>query len=245
MTAEQLHDAIGMLDEELLIPTDRLRQGGGTKKLLYLRRYLSAAACLAVILGCALAYRVVGNLSRSAETTSAQAEAALDAGPERRIAAQGGNDIAEQAETAPEEAAEDSAVSGSTAKAAEPYALTVSAGGESQAITAGNYTWTTEGADGESQTVTACGAAPWEQESLEPLILPWDSAASSQGSTLALSWATQPESVTVRAYVPGQEAEITVTYAEGSLELLAGDYLYCVTAQWPQGEAEYVFRINR
>ena len=49
MTAEQLHDAIGLLPADLLEKTDKLRQSPGKKKAS-VSRYLSAAACAVVIL---------------------------------------------------------------------------------------------------------------------------------------------------------------------------------------------------
>ena len=59
MTAEQLHDAIGLLPVDLLEKTDQLRQSPRKKKAP-VTRYLSAAACAAVGLGGALLFRAVG-----------------------------------------------------------------------------------------------------------------------------------------------------------------------------------------
>ena len=59
MTAEQLHDAIGLLPGDLLEKTDRLRQNP-VKKKTNVTRCLSAAACAAVVLGGALLFRAVG-----------------------------------------------------------------------------------------------------------------------------------------------------------------------------------------
>ena len=56
MTAEQLHDAIGLLPGDLLEKTDRLRQNP-VKKKTNVTRYLSAAACAVVVLGGALLFR--------------------------------------------------------------------------------------------------------------------------------------------------------------------------------------------
>lgn len=51
MTSEQLHDAIGLIDDDLITETDALRQGVGQRKTLWLR-CVAAAACLTVLLIC-------------------------------------------------------------------------------------------------------------------------------------------------------------------------------------------------
>ena len=73
MTAEQLHDAIGLLPADLLEKTDKLRQSPGKKKAP-VSRYLSAAACAVVMLGGALLFRTVGQ-QKQAVTFSAAAPA--------------------------------------------------------------------------------------------------------------------------------------------------------------------------
>ncbi len=49
MTSEQLHDAIGLIDDDLITKTDALRQGVGQRKMLWLR-CIAAAACLTMLL---------------------------------------------------------------------------------------------------------------------------------------------------------------------------------------------------
>ena len=70
MTAEQLHDAIGLLPGDLLEKTDRLRQNP-VKKKTNVTRYLSAAACAAVVLGGALLFRAVGQQKGAAFSAAA------------------------------------------------------------------------------------------------------------------------------------------------------------------------------
>lgn len=72
MTAEQLHDAIGLLPGDLLEKTDRLRQSPRKKKAP-VTRYLSAAACAAVVLGGALLFRGVGQQKGVAFSAAAPA----------------------------------------------------------------------------------------------------------------------------------------------------------------------------
>ena len=82
MTAEQLHDAIGLLPADLLEKTDKLRQSPGKKKLP-VSRYLSAAACAVVVLGGALLFRAVGQQKQSVTFSAAPAmeEALMDEAP--------------------------------------------------------------------------------------------------------------------------------------------------------------------
>ena len=82
MTAEQLHDAIGLLPADLLEKTDKLRQSPGKKKLP-VSRYLSAAACAVVVLGGALLFRTVGQQKQAVTFSAAPAmeEALMDEAP--------------------------------------------------------------------------------------------------------------------------------------------------------------------
>lgn len=82
MTAEQLHDAIGLLPADLLEKTDKLRQSPGKKKAPVCR-YLSAAACAVVVLGGALLFRAVGQQKQAVTFSAAPAmeEAQMDEAP--------------------------------------------------------------------------------------------------------------------------------------------------------------------
>ena len=82
MTAEQLHDAIGLLPADLLEKTDKLRQSPGKKKVPVCR-YLSAAACAVVVLGGALLFRAVGQQKQAVTFSAAPAmeEALMDEAP--------------------------------------------------------------------------------------------------------------------------------------------------------------------
>ena len=82
MTAEQLHDAIGLLPADLLEKTDKLRQSPGKKKAP-VSRYLSAAACAVVMLGGALLFRTVGQQKQAVTFSAVPAmeEALMDEAP--------------------------------------------------------------------------------------------------------------------------------------------------------------------
>ena len=93
MTAEQLHDAIGLLPGDLLEKTERLRQSPMKKKAPD-TRYLSAAACAVVVLGGALLFRGVGQQKGAAFSAAAPAmeaaqmdEAPAEAAPKLQSAA--------------------------------------------------------------------------------------------------------------------------------------------------------------
>ena len=93
MTAEQLHDAIGLLPGDLLEKTDRLRQSPRKKKT-NVTRCLSAAACAVVVLGGALLFRGVGQQKGAAFSAAAPAmeaaqmdEAPAEAAPKLQSAA--------------------------------------------------------------------------------------------------------------------------------------------------------------
>ena len=93
MTADQLHDAIGLLPGDLLEKTDRLRQSP-VKKKAPVMRYLSAAACAVVVLGGALLFRAVGQQKGAAFSDAAPAmeaaqmdEAPAEAAPKLQSAA--------------------------------------------------------------------------------------------------------------------------------------------------------------
>lgn len=67
MTAEQLHDAIGLLPADLVAEADSLRQSRPPRRRSYWKRYAAMAACFALVLGCALTVRLgmTGKMSRS------------------------------------------------------------------------------------------------------------------------------------------------------------------------------------
>lgn len=74
MTAEQLHDAIGLLPAELVAEANALRQSRPLRRGHW-KRYAAMAACFALVLGCAMTLRqgMTGKMKRS--------EAVMEAAP--------------------------------------------------------------------------------------------------------------------------------------------------------------------
>ena len=74
MTAEQLHDAIGLLPAELVAEADALRQSRPLRRGHW-KRYAAMAACFILVLGCAMTLRLgmTGKMKRS--------EAVMEAAP--------------------------------------------------------------------------------------------------------------------------------------------------------------------
>ena len=66
MTAEQLHDAIGLLPADLVTEADALRQSRPLRRSHW-KHYAAMAACFALVLGCALTVRLgmTGKMSRT------------------------------------------------------------------------------------------------------------------------------------------------------------------------------------
>ncbi len=210
MTVHELHDAIGLLDEELLEETDRLRTAP-RKRTLPIRRYWAAAACLGMLLCGTLAYWFVNNTlrcgsaapaqfnlksaqmedvadaPRSAEDSAAPESAAQDQGPAAATAKTGGTEAA----AAP---ASGNAVMES-GELAQPPALTV--GGLT--IASGNYTWTVQQGDGTARTVTACGAHPLDDMENLPVLNAYE-------QHVTLYWYGALESVRVRCWLVGQDS---------------------------------------
>lgn len=249
MTVHELHDAIGLLDEELLEETDRLR-AAPRKRTLPLRRYWAAAACLAMLLCGTLAYWFVNNTLRCGSAAPAQFNLKSAQMEDVADAPRSAEDAA-----APESAAQDQGLAATSAKTrdTEPAAAPASgnAGMESGelaqppalavgslTIASGNYTWTVQQDDGTARTVTACGAHPLDDmESLPTL--------NADGQYVTLDWAADLESVTVRCWPVGQEQEQEAALDGRTLSLQPGDWVYEVNAQFSQGEASYAFRAVR
>lgn len=81
MTAEQLHDALGMLPSDLITQTD-MRRNQRVKPVIHWHRWVSMAACMVLILGCSLIFagKIVpgmGGMTESAADCVPQEPAAL------------------------------------------------------------------------------------------------------------------------------------------------------------------------
>lgn len=105
MTAEKLHDAIGLLPADLIAEADRRRQG--KPRVIRWKRYAAMAACFALVLSCAWFASLVlmsgGGAAESMKQTAAPAAAAPV-------------EPAAREEAAPEEAAGNSVTGGGPAE---------------------------------------------------------------------------------------------------------------------------------
>jgi len=246
MTVHELHDAIGLLDEELLEQTDRLR-AAPRKRKTPIRRYWATAACLGMLLCGTLAYWFVTNTLRCGSAAPAQFNAKL-APMESAVAAQRSAEDSAAPEDAPEnqspatnsaktESAEDAAAPASGdipangGAVSEPPALAIG----SVMLASGNYTWTIQQEDGTAQTVTACGAHPMDDPENLPMLC-------GDTQNVALDWPVAPESVTVRCWQVGQDQEQDAVLDGNTLSLQPGDWVYEVIASFDQGQASYAFR---
>lgn len=78
MTAEQLHDALGMLPSDLITETDKLRSRPH-KTVIYWRQLAAVAACAVLILGCGLLFmgRFLPAMGGSSKEATVEQDAAL------------------------------------------------------------------------------------------------------------------------------------------------------------------------
>ena len=74
MTAEQLHDAIGLLPADLVAEADALRQSKPLRRSHW-KHYAAMAACFALVLGCALTVRL------GMDQKMSRSEAVMEAAP--------------------------------------------------------------------------------------------------------------------------------------------------------------------
>lgn len=117
----------------------------------------------------------------------------------------------------------------------EPPAMEVAGEGQALLCQAGNYTWSQEQEDGTARQVVACGVHPLDAPEKLPQVETVD-------NTVELRWSTAPDSVTIRCWRDA-ETEAEGRY-NGTLSLYPGQWVYEVSAVWPQGSASYAFRAN-
>lgn len=252
MTADQLHDAIGLLPSDLLAQVDRCRSKKAPSPGRY--RYLSLAACLALLVCGSLMYFIMGRLpmagskysqtalnmaadsaacddapiSGAGEITAQQSAGASDTSNsltvDRGAALSGSQDIPE-----PEVAASPPIPSGSVP--------VLQIQNSTLSVSPGSYEWTLTLPDGTVQSVIACGSYPPDEADKLPLL-----TASEQ--TLPLAWDCDalPDSLTLRRWSLDGEAMPELTVPDDSISLTSGDWIYEISASWPQGTASYAFR---
>ena len=101
MTAEQLHDALGMLPSDLIAETD-VRRSRGVKPVIHWHRWASMAACVVLILGCSLIFagKILPGMGGKTESAMEQ-EITADCAPEEPAAVM--KESCAEAPAAPEE----------------------------------------------------------------------------------------------------------------------------------------------
>lgn len=101
MTAEKLHDAIGLLPSDLIAETDKKRCA--KPKVIHWTRYAAMAACFVLVLGCSL---FATQVFAPKGATESMAEAPAAAAPmEQVLMGEPADEAAAQEEAAPEAAA--------------------------------------------------------------------------------------------------------------------------------------------
>ena len=236
MNAEQLHDALNFLPDDLITAADRLRTKKTRKSALWLR-LLPLAACFAVVV--AALYMVLPTLamkSTSAESQwapqdnySPQVEMA-GAAPEPQAAADTTAEAAPREDAAEEESETEGAASAMGTLLTEPPKLVLRAGEQKATVGYSSATW-----DCEGQSFIACGVSPGSKWGGDPTLTTTE-------ETVELIWAVMPDSVTVRCWSNARstdtwdvafEAELT-----GSTLTLDPDYqIYEITATWNSSES--------
>lgn len=212
MTTEKLHDAIGQLDDDLLLETQQLR-AAPRRKIIPLRRYVSLAACLALLICGTVGYRMTGRMNRKAGAPAQLMmvqEAPAEAAPEMPMAAVTADSMEEAAPEMAAESALDAAANGA-ADLLLPV-LTVSAGNISLQIPAG-----------ETEEI------PQLRTSDNTLCLNWDAQPDD------ISAQSIP--------AEGEGEAIPAQIDEEILTLTEGDRIYRIFCLWPEGSAEYVLRV--
>lgn len=258
MTADQLHDAIGLLPPDLLAQTDSCRMRKTAPRPHY--RYLSMAACLGLLVCGSLLYFVIGGLpmvgSKFSQTALNMAE---DSAAYENASISGAGEItAQQYSIIPEAdnplqtpaidrgpALSGSQVSPDSAPAAAaPRANTSSVpvlqiqnSEQTLLVSPGSYEWTLTLPDGTAQSTIACGSYPPDEADKLPLL-------TTSEQTLSLTWSCDalPDSLTLRRWSPEGEAMPDLSVSDSSLSLVSGDWIYEISASWPVGTVSYPFR---
>lgn len=209
MNAENLHDAIGELPMEMLKEVDAYRG----RKIIPWQRYVSLAACLAVILGSALLFRMSPILSGKV----ASENVALDREP------------APAAAMAPESAEE-------TEAAVAPKVAAADAGQQSAPFSQADAA---EAATGDSVGAMPKLTVTAGETSIE--ILSGEVPQKVTGEKLTLSWAEEPNTFTVKYWEESDETWHDAEMENQVLIPKPGEHTYEVVATWDNGKGRYMF----
>lgn len=254
MTADQLHDAIGLLPSDLLAQVDRCRTQKAAPPGRF--RYLSLAACLALLVCGSLLYFVMGgapifgakysqaNLNMAADSAACDDAPISGAGEITAQQSAGSSDTSNSltVDRGPalsgSQMQPESEVTAAPAIASDPVpVLQIQDSEQTLSVPSGNYHWTLTLPDGTSQSTIACGSYPPDEADKLPLL-----TASEQALSLAWNCDTLPDSLTLRRWSPSGEAMPEVVLPDDSLSLTPGDWIYEISASWPQGSVCYAFR---
>lgn len=139
-----------------------------------------------------------------------------------------------------------------------PPELTVHCGRQSVPAVLGSYEWTRPSADGEAETVIACGLHPLEMEGLSVLVpmsrddevrlqfvLPsgFDGAWREADELTVTAW-YEDVSVSVEGVDADAPAHQEAVLTENGFMPVEGAYVYCINAGWAEcGSAGYVVRL--
>ncbi len=232
MTADKLHDAIGLLPADLVAETDRKRSG--KPKVISWKRYAALAACFVLVLS-AGRFALLLAAPRGAGTTESAAAMDMPA-------------AAAPMEAAPEAPAADVQHDIAAAVPAQPPVLTVSGKDASISVSFLSLDWEVPQEDGTTQATRVDAPVPEDTfDSCEGL--------EAKDGRIVLAWQLLPDSVTFRSWHRDGEAVIADVWEGGNallpdgqggyaLPAAEGTRLYEITAHWPQGWAAYTFRVT-
>lgn len=254
MTADQLHDAIGLLPSDLLAQVDRFRTQKAAPPGRF--RYMSLAACLALLVCGSLLYFVMGGspMADSKFSQTALNMAADSAAPNDAPIYGAGESAAQQSAGSSDtsnsltvdrgpalsgsQMQPESEVTAAPSIASGPVpVLQIQDSEQTLLVSSGSYEWTLTLPDGTFQSTIACGAYPPDAADQLPLL-----TASEQTLPLAWDCDAPPDSLTLRRWSLSGEAMPELVLPDDSLSLTPGDWIYEISASWPQGSVCYAFR---
>lgn len=270
MTQEQLQDALGMIDDDLIESVDKLRQERDSHAMSHqlsslqafssfrkkiIRREIfkwgSLAASICLLIGVGFLWTVGGNTTADyapgADNQYSKQEDAEDILME---------DIHMEAiqeakpetipETIPETTSPTKPETAPESLSSPPDLYIVTESGESILAMTGTYSWRWTGNDGQTYGVEACSFHPLQSQEYLSLI-------QTTGSSLQLDFDTAthgvPYHISVQCWsdiywdkIDMEGRSLTVT--DDLISLQEGGTIYQVTAKWSSGTVYYAFYVN-
>ena len=237
MNAEQLHDALNQLPDDLLAAADRLRTKKAEKPRLWLR-LVPLAACFALVTAALhMVLPMLGTKSTSAESqwelqdnfSSVEMAGALETTPADEA----------PAEAAPEEkeSGQDSRNDSSLSEEitldillTEPPKLVIRCGDQEASVGYCSASW-----DCEGQSFIACGVSPGSKWGGDPTLTTTE-------ETAELTWAVMPDSITVRCWSNARstdtwDVEFEAALTGSTLTIDPQYQIYEITATWNSSDS--------